>query len=244
MLKIRNLSINYHSHQVLKDIDLELEPQNVYGLIGTNGCGKTSILNAIARFIKYSGEINIDNKPIHSFGRKQLAKKIVYMRQNTNINFSYSVQEIVNMSQYSHDFSQINKEYIDKIMNVCELHDIRDKNILKLSGGQRQRVFFAKTLAQDSDIILIDEGFSSIDIYYQIKFMNYLHELSRERKKTILVVIHDINFALKSIDQVIVFDDCKVYDRGKPEKVINKKMMKDVFKVDIDISKYGIDYKI
>lgn len=243
MLEIDNLTITYDKQTILNKISITFEPGKLYGLIGINGCGKTSLLNAIAKFIDYTGEIRIESKSTRNYVRKELAKRLSYMRQNNNINFSYTVEEIVNMSQYSNNFSKKNKDYVDEIIDVCDLEELLDKNILNISGGQKQRVFFAKALAQDSDIILIDEGFSNIDIFYQIKFMEYLRKLSIEEQKTIIVVIHDINLALKTIEEVAVFNNANIYAYGKAKDVITKKMMIDVFSIDTEITHYGIDYK-
>ena len=244
MLEIKNLSIKYGQNLVLDDISLKFERGNLYGLIGVNGSGKTSILNAVLKFVHYDGEITIDDDSVKKLGRIQLAKKVSYMRQHFNINFSYSVEEILNMSRYADGFREAEGDYIKEIVEVAELEDFLNKNILEISGGERQRVFFAKTLVQDSDIILIDEGFANIDIYYQLRFINYLHELTAKRNKTVVLVIHDINFTLKAIDKVVVFNGAKIYGCGRTSKVINNKMMKDVFKVDVDVSGNGINYLI
>ena len=242
MLEFKNLSVKYGKNKVIDDVSISFERGNLYGLIGVNGSGKTSMLNSVLKFIPYKGEILIDNVSVEKMGRRELAKKVSYMRQHFSINFSYSVEEIVRMSRYVDCFEKTDDEFMKKIIEVTELEEIWDKNILQISGGQRQRVFFAKTLAQDSDIILLDEGFSNIDIYYQLKFTNYLHELAANRNKTVILVIHDINFTFKVIDQVVVFNDSNIYGYGKASDIINRKMMKDVFKVDVDVSSNGINY--
>ncbi len=245
MLEIKNLSIKYGDNLVLDDISLKFERGNLYGLLGVNGSGKTSVLNAVLKFVPFKGEITIDESSIMQLGRMQLARKVSYMRQHFNINFSYTVEEIVKMSRYSGQFHNMEDEnYLEEIIKVAELEDLWDKNILEISGGERQRTFFAKTLAQDSDIILIDEGFANIDIYYQLRFINYLRLLTEKRNKTVVLVIHDINFTLKAIDKVVVFNGAKIYGCGKTSQVINSKMMKDVFKVDVDVSGDGINYLI
>jgi iron complex transport system ATP-binding protein len=245
MLEIKNLSIKYGNNLVLDDISLKFERGNLYGLLGINGSGKTSVLNAVLKFVPFDGEITIDDSSIKKLGRMQLARKVSYMRQHFNVNFSYTVEEIVKMSRYSDGLHDIeNSDYLEEIINVAKLGDLWNKNILEISGGERQRAFFAKTLAQDSDIILIDEGFANIDIYYQLRFINYLRQLTEKRNKTVVLVIHDINFTLKAIDKVVVFNGAKIYGCGETSEVITNKMMKDVFKVDVDVSGNGINYLI
>jgi len=243
MLEVKNLSMSYGKHHVLNNINLKLKPGNLYGLIGTNGCGKTSILNAIARLAHFRGKVMISDICSKQYDRKKLASKLSYMRQDTHINFNYTVEEVVYMSQYTNGFNDENKKYIEGIMDVCELSDIKHKSILNISGGQKQRVFFAKTLAQDSDIILIDEGFSNIDIYYQIKFIKYLQWLALNKNKMIIIVIHDINFAINLIDQVIVFKDGAISHQGQTKEIVTNKMIKEVFNVDLEVSHNGIEYK-
>ena len=137
MLEIKNLSIKYGNNQVLDDISLKFERGNLYGLLGVNGSGKTSVLNAVLKFVPFDGEITIDDSSINQLGRMQLARKVSYMRQHFNINFSYTVEEIVKMSRYSDGLHDIeNSDYLEEIIEVAELKDLWDK---KHTGDKRRR---------------------------------------------------------------------------------------------------------
>lgn len=236
MLEVKDINVSYNKQTVLKNISIKFHPKVFYGIVGCNGAGKSTLLNAISRDLKLnSGEILLDGVSIQEYSQKEFAKKISYMRQNTDIKFPYTVRELVEMGRYCHTTvsKDENERIIDEKIEENDMGDYANKSLSELSGGEVQRAIFAKILAQDSDVILVDEGFSNADIFYKLKFMKQLKK-EVENGKTVIMVIHDLLLARKFCDELIVLDKQGVYDSGKSNVVLNRHTLKDVFKVNGD----------
>ncbi len=244
-MKVHNLNVIYNKNKILKDINLDFEVGNIYGIIGANGSGKSTLLNALTQLINYTGDIKIGDIDIKNMNSKTRARKISYMRQNITPRFNLNVEEYISASRYPYNDKEnliSSKSSMIKYMEICELNGFKDKNILNLSGGELQRVNYCKVLSQGADIILIDEGFSNLDIYFQIKFKKYLKDVIRKDNKIIIMVIHDINFALNYFDELIVIKNGMLYDKGSTVKVITSEMIRDVFNVESNIVENYIDF--
>ncbi|MGH4139124.1 ABC transporter ATP-binding protein [Clostridium sp.] len=236
MLKLKDINLSYGKRRILKDINAQFSPGVLYGIVGPNGTGKSTLLNVIARDLKMdSGEIYLSGQPVYKYSNKEMARKLSYMRQNTSIKFPYTVRELVGMGRYCHD----RETNIEMEQIVCEkiiendLDDFADKPLTTLSGGEVQRAVFAKILAQESDVILVDEGLSNADIFYKIKFFEQLRK-EVNKGKLVIIVIHDLFFARKFCDELLILDKKGVYAFGKSEEVLNRTTLKEVFKVQGD----------
>lgn len=239
MITVENLSCGYNGINVIKGINLEVKKGQNLSIIGPNGCGKTTLLKAIANLIDYDGEIKINKKEIKSIKRKELAKNIAFMSQSSAIYFPYTVYETVALGRYAYmnnSFSNLSKNDEEKVLSAIEnvgLLDIKDKLISELSGGQLQRVYLARTFAQDPDIILLDEPTNHLDLKCQIEILEYINKWTKENHKTIIAVLHDLNLVQMFSEEVIMINDGKIILKGKSKEVLSDKMVKEVYKIDI-----------
>jgi iron complex transport system ATP-binding protein len=248
-LKVENLKFSYDEVFELKDINLKLEKGKFYSILGPNGCGKTTLVRNILRTLnRDNGSIVVNNKSIDDLKNKELAKQISLVPQNTNIDFDFTVEDIVFMGRapYIARFSSEKEEdynIVKKAMECTDTWDFKDKSINSLSGGERQRVIIARAIAQNTDIIVLDEPISNLDIHHQIETLNYIKKLNVENDITVLGVFHDLNLAIAYSDLLIVMKDGEVYSKGKPEDIINEKLMKDVYQINVHIMKNPVNGK-
>ncbi len=241
ILEINGLGISFGQQEILKDVNFSLARGGLHGLLGSNGCGKTSILNAIVRLIPHEGTIRIDGRRTDTFSRKLLARHVAYMRQQQHHQFDLSVAEVVALGQFAH--GGIDPRKIESVLYESDLLELKDRPMTELSGGQKQRVFYAKTLAQESELILIDEGLSNADIYYQLKFLQALKQKTREEGKTILMVLHDLQLAHQFCDDLTVLHEGSLHQSGPADEVMTDAMIRRVFRVRASVQARGIRYE-
>jgi len=235
MITIKDLDVNHGNEEILKNINLGFKKGKLYGILGPNGAGKSTLFKAITNQIKLkNGTINIDDREARSYKVQELAQKISLMSQNFDMKFPYTVTEIVAMGRYSYSGGSLNeedKEAIKESIAEAKLDELKDRDVNKLSGGEKQRVLFGKTLCQGTDTILIDEGFSSMDIYYQIEFIKLLKEKTVKECKLIIFIMHDLTLARKYCDEIVILKDGRVYDSGTSREVLNDKSLYEVFRI-------------
>lgn len=235
MIKLSNVNIGYNKKTILNDVNLSLEKGKLYGILGPNGAGKSTLLKAISRDISLQkGSIYINGICHKEYDDIEFAKKVSYMRQRIKNTFPFKVKEIVTMGRYCHHYGNPNsndEKVINYYLDLNNLIDFKNKSITELSGGELQRVLFSKTLSQDSDCILIDEGMSNADLHYKIKFMENLKK-EVKKDKLIICVLHDLNLARRFCDELIILNDNEVKHNGISKEVLNREVLKSVFKVD------------
>ncbi|GAA0293104.1 iron complex transport system ATP-binding protein [Gracilibacillus halotolerans] len=239
MISIHNLYVNFGNRSILKNIELNIYRGKFYGLIGPNGSGKTTLLKTIAKLLPYQqGSIEITEKKQKSFNQKELAKTLSYVPQDTNIDFDFQVKDIVAMGRHAHQHylnrNQSNEEIIRKAMIETDTYRFYEHSILNLSGGQRQLVFIAKALAQDTPIILLDEPISALDIYYQLRILKLLQQLSKQGK-TVVIVLHDLNLAARFCEKLILLKDGAVEVAGNCNAVLTQKTLKNTYQIDASV---------
>lgn len=240
-LDVKNLSFSYDKKQILKGIDLSFYKGKFYSIIGPNGSGKSTFIKNISRIIEPNRRsIFIDNEDICTFNNKKLARLIAVIPQNISIDYDFSVFDIVMMgrSPYKGRFNEFDAEderIVEKYMRVTDTWRLKDKLITELSGGEAQRVIAARALSQETDIILLDEPTSHLDIQYQIEFLNIFKKLRNE--KIIITVLHDLNLASIFSDEVVLIESGKVAAIGSPEEVITKENIKSVYNISVEILK-------
>lgn len=246
MLSLKNVSAGYNGYDVISNISLNVQKGENLCIIGPNGCGKTTLIKAIAGLIPHKGTIKIDNTNLSSMKRKDVAKNIAVMSQISSIYFSYTVYETVLLGRYLHMKERAfkeptlkDKEYADKCLKAVDLLSIKNKQINTLSGGQLQRVYLARTLAQEPSIILLDEPTNHLDLKNQAELIDFLKDWSKEDNHTVIGVLHDLNLAMKLADTVLLLDKGNVAAYGKTEDVISSRMINDVY--DMDVARYMVD---
>ncbi|MBU0279273.1 ABC transporter ATP-binding protein [Gemella sp. zg-1178] len=244
IIEIKNLSFSYKKNKsILKNISTEIEKNKITSIIGRNACGKSTLLEIIAASKNnFTGQILIDKKNIKDFSKKELAKKISLVFQKNIAPSQLSVYETVSYGRLTHKkniFSQntkIDLEKINRALMATDLIDLKDELVENLSGGQIQRVFIAMALAQDTEILLLDEPTSYLDIKYQKEIMKLIKKLNKEYEKTIVMVLHDINQALKYSDNIIAIADGKVVKNDKASNFYDENFLSELYGLEINIS--------
>lgn len=239
MVDIKNVFKLYNQKKVIEDVSLQIEKGTITSFIGPNGAGKSTLISMISRLIaKDDGSISIDGQDILKTKNNELAKKISILKQSNAINLKLTVRELISFGRFPYSQGKLKKsdvEKIDEAIDYMELREMQDKYLDELSGGQRQRAHIAMVIAQDTEYILLDEPLNNLDMRHSVQIMKTLRRLVNELGKTILIVIHDINFASCYSDQIVALKDGKIVKQGPTCEVIDKCVLKDIYDMDIDI---------
>lgn len=239
MLEIKNITKLYGKSKVLDNVTCSIEKNKFTSFIGSNGAGKSTLLNIMARTLKYDlGDIIIDGKSQKDYKTENLATKIAILSQSNNINIRLTVRELVSFGRYPYSKGKLTKEDKEKVnesLSYIGILDLADRFLDELSGGQVQMAYIAMVIAQDTDYIFLDEPLNNLDMNHSVKIMKVLRKLVKEKNKTVVVVIHDINFVSVYADNVIALKSGNVVVQGKNEEVITKEILRDIYSLDMDI---------
>lgn len=240
MLRLVNVKCGYNETEVIKGVSFHVNKGEKVCIIGPNGCGKTTLLKAIAGLIKSKGEIYLLGTPIRKMKRSEIASKVAILRQNESVYFSYTVYETVLLGRYLHIKGGIfggptkyDKDIVLECLDKVGLADLKDRQINTLSGGQLQRVFLAKALAQEPSLILLDEPTNHLDLKYQIELVEYLKQWTQKDGHTVIGVLHDINLAMHFADKILLLSDGKIAQYGYINKFIDGKLLEEAYHMDI-----------
>ncbi len=238
-MKIKAINKNYGEKHVVKDVTFQLPRGKVISLIGPNGAGKSTVLNIITRLIAQdSGKVNIEDKDLQEWKSKELAKKLAILTQTNNIQMKLTVKELVSFGRFPYSGSNLTKEDDEKVemaINYMELGEFTDRFIDELSGGQLQRAYIAMVIAQDTEFVFLDEPTNNLDIYHSSNLMKLVRRLSEELGKTVILVLHEINFASAYSDYIAAFKDGELYRFGEVTEIMTKDVLKDLYNVEFDI---------
>lgn len=239
----KNLNISYGKVNIVEDLNLEIPKGKITTIIGANGCGKSTILKTIGRIITpKNGNIYVNGKDVHKENPKNIAKEMAILPQSPQAPSGLTVEELVAYGRFPHQngFKKANKDDIDIIswaMKVTGILEFRDRSLDDLSGGQRQRAFIAMALAQDTDILLLDEPTTYLDLAHQLEILKLLETLNKEQNKTIVMVIHELNNAARFADYMIGIKKGKVVCNGSAHEVMTTDNLKRIFNIDAQIVK-------
>ncbi|MDR1127845.1 MAG: ABC transporter ATP-binding protein [Treponema sp.] len=239
MLEIRNLYCGYGGGDVIRDISLKAGRGEILCIAGPNGCGKTTLLKAIAHILGYRGSISVDSREVSSFSRRALARKIAVMSQGQEIYFPFTVADTVALGRYAHSekyipsLSRKDRDLVAEALEKLGLSGGKDSMINELSGGQLQRVFLARTLVQDPEIILLDEPTNHLDLKYQVELLRGLTDWVRENNRTVIAVLHDLNLARSFADTIALMRDGELAAGGSPAAVLGRETLKSVYGMDV-----------
>lgn len=243
MVEVKNVSKHYGNKNVVDQVSVTVAKGSITSFIGPNGAGKSTLLSMISRLIgSDEGEILIDGQDISRTKSEELAKKISILKQTNDVNIRLTVKELVSFGRFPYSQGRLTKEdreIVEQAMAYMNLEDMKDKHIDLLSGGQRQRAFIAMILAQDTEYILLDEPLNNLDMKHSVQIMKTLRRLVDELDKTILVVLHDINFASCYSDFIVAMKDGKMLKQGTADEMIDSSVLKELYGMDIPIQQIG-----
>ncbi|ANB58331.1 ABC transporter family protein [Anoxybacillus sp. B7M1] len=240
-LYTNELSIGYNERLIVKNLSIQIPDQKITTIIGPNGCGKSTLLKALTRIIApQAGTVILDGKQITSENTKILARKMAILPQTPESPGGLTVGELVSYGRfpYQKGFGRLTKkdyEVIDWALEVTGTKDFKFRSVDALSGGQRQRVWIAMALAQETDIIFLDEPTTYLDMAHQLEVLELLQKLNEEQKRTIVMVLHDLNQAARFADYIIALKDGEIVKAGSCEEVITRDVLKQVFHIDAEI---------
>ncbi len=244
IIEIQDLKYEINNKLILDDICLKVKEGELVGLIGPNGAGKTTLLKCLNGIYKAEGTVKINGKLINQMTSKGLAEKVALMHQNTQIGFPFPAREVVLMGRYPY-LKRMQRESKEdykiarKNMEYTDTEKLEDCVINEMSGGERQRVLFAKTLTQETDIILLDEPTASLDITYQEQIFKYSRELS-EQGKTVVAAMHDLKIAAKYCTRLVLMNNGRIVADGSPEEVLTSQNLSCVYGVNALVYKNRI----
>lgn len=241
MVDVRNVSKVYGNKAVVKNVSVKIPRGKITSFIGPNGAGKSTLLSMISRLIsRDEGEIFIDDKELSKYKSEMLAKKISILKQSNNINLRLTIRELVSFGRFPYSQGRLSKKdwkYVDEAIAYLELDDIQNKYIDQLSGGQRQRAYIAMVLAQNTDYILLDEPLNNLDMKHSVQIMKILRKLVDELGKTIVIVIHDINFASCYSDHIVALKGGEIVKQGSTGEIMNEAVLENIYDMEMDIQK-------
>ena len=239
MIEIKNIFKKYKDRNVVDNVSFNIEKGKITSFIGPNGAGKSTVLGIVTRLISGDGgDIVIEGKNLSDYHTKELAKKIAILKQSNNISLKLTIRELVGFGRFPHSQGNLNAEdekYIDEAIEYMKLTDIQDKYLDELSGGQRQRAYIAMVIAQNSDYIFLDEPLNNLDMKHSVEIMKTLRKLCDELNKTVVIVIHDINFASCYSDYIVALKDGKLVKNGLVEETIKKEELENIYEIDFHI---------
>src|SRR6056297_2468414 len=241
MLKLKGIDFSYGEQQILHQINFHLKENEFIGIIGPNGSGKSTLLKNISKLLSPdSGYIYLDKGLLNEYSYKELARKMAVVPQDTEINFNFSVYDLVMMGRnpYQDRWGRVTETDKNKVEEALELTDtkkFKDKSIQKLSGGERQRVIIARAIVQEPELLLLDEPTASLDINYQRNIFDLISDLNDELEMSVLAVSHDLNLISQYCERLILLNKGKIHSIGEVEEVITKENISEVYNTDVDI---------
>ena len=241
-LEIKELFFSYGKKEVLKNINISIKPGSFISIIGPNGSGKSTLLKIISTYLKpQKGNILLDSNKIQMYSRRDISKRISVVPQNTSLEFDFKVKDIVLMGRHPYidrfkGESKDDMEVSGKAMRYTNTMKLSHRMFSELSGGEKQRVILAQALAQEPEILLLDEPVSHLDLQHQVEILDLIKRMSTQENLTIISVLHDLNMASAYSDYIIMLKDGSILHEGKPETILNRKNIAEVFNINVHIN--------
>ena len=236
---VKELTKKYDGKAVVDGVSFDIPKRSVISMIGPNGAGKSTVLNILSRLIaRDSGLVDFEGQDISRCKSKELAKRLAILTQTNNIQMKLTVRELVTFGRFPYSGNHTTPEdeaIVDQAIDYMELREFEDRFIDELSGGQRQRAYIAMVIAQDTEYVLLDEPTNNLDIYHATNMMKTVRRLCDELGKTVILVLHEINYAAFYSDYICAFLDGKIAKFGTVEEVMTKETLSSIYKVDFEI---------
>ncbi|CUP76155.1 MAG: ABC transporter ATP-binding protein [Turicibacter sp.] len=247
MIEVKNISKKYGSKAVVNNVSFQIKRGKITSFIGPNGAGKSTVLGMMSRLLKKdSGEVFIDGKEISKWDTKELSKVMGILKQSNHLNVRLTIRDLVAFGRFPHSQGNLTAEdqvKIDEALAYMQLQDIQHKFLDELSGGQRQRAFIGMVLAQDTDYIFLDEPLNNLDMKHSVQIMKMLRRITDELGKTVVIVIHDINFASCYSDEIIALQDGEIAVTGTVNEIMQASTLSKLYDMDFNVQEIN-DKKI
>jgi len=235
-LKLENFSSGYNNNVVVSNINLSVNSGEWLGVIGPNGSGKSTLIKGILRIIRsLEGNIYLKNKDIKFFSNKKISQTISFLPQQLNSNLMLTVRQLVALGRspykefWEFDLNKNDHEKINHSLNLVDMYDFKDKLINQISGGQLQRAYLALALAQEPEILILDEPTNALDLKYQIKLLEIIKHLKLNSNISVITILHDLNLAARYSDKIIALKNGQSFGYGSINELINEKFIKNIF---------------
>lgn len=236
---VNKLTKKYDGKTVVDEVSFEIPKGKVISLIGPNGAGKSTVMGIISRLIgRDGGDVKFEGKDISHWKSKDLSKRLAILTQSNNVQMKLTVRELIAFGRFPYSGGRLtdeDKEIIDKAIEYMELEEFEDQFIDELSGGQRQRAYIAMVIAQDTEYVLLDEPTNNLDIYHATNMMKIVRRLCDELGKTVILVLHEINYAAFYSDYICAFKNGKIAKYGTVREVMTKETLSEIYDVDFEI---------
>ena len=239
MLKTEHVSVCYGEKTAVDNISFQVQAGEWWTLAGPNGAGKTSLAEALTRGVKYTGRIFLDGKDITEYKARAFAKKVGILSQINTVMYGYTVREVAEMGRYAHREGFLRgqdpdgTEKVNRALELTGLEELRDRNMLTLSGGEIQRVFLAQVLAQDPEILILDEPANHLDLLFQKQFFDMIQRWLEETGRAVITVMHDLSLARKYGSHALLLDRGRCAGQGKASEVLTPEALQSVYGMDV-----------
>ena len=242
IINIEKLNYSYGKKEVLKELSLNIDENKLTGIIGPNGCGKSTLAKNIIRYINGKFEyFKIMDIDIRQLSHKKIAQLISYIPQKSTIISNISVFDYVLLGRFPllknswDNYSEKDYEIVENNISLLNIEELRDRNVETLSGGELQKALLARALAQEAKILLLDEPTSALDLNNAVEFMKILKNISMKKEISVIIIIHDLNLASLFCDSLIILKDGRFIEKGSPKEVINEENIKSVYNLDCKV---------
>ncbi len=239
MIQVKELSKYFGKKPVIQDVSVDVAPGKITSFIGPNGAGKSTLLSMVSRLLNAdTGEVLLDKSDVRRWKSDDFAKRVSILKQSNYMNVRLTIRELVSFGRFPYSKGNLKPEdelKVDEAIQYMNLEDIQHNYLDELSGGQRQRAFIAMVIAQDTDYILLDEPLNNLDMKHSVQIMKILRKLVDELGKTVVIVLHDINFASVYSDHIVALKDGRVVKDGPTNDIINSDALKEIYDMDIPV---------
>ncbi|MCY7494088.1 ABC transporter ATP-binding protein [Bacillus safensis] len=241
-ISTEGLSLGYGETMIIDELNVSIPKGEITVFIGSNGCGKSTLLRSLARLMKpMGGSVLLEGHSIAKLPTKEVAKQLAILPQGPEAPEGLTVHQLVKQGRYPYQnwlkqWSKQDEEAVNRALKSTKMEDLADRTVDSLSGGQRQRAWIAITLAQETDIILLDEPTTYLDMTHQIEILDLLFDLNEKEQRTIVMVLHDLNLACRYAHHLVAIKDKSIYAEGRPETVINCDLVKNVFDMNCQVT--------
>ncbi|MGG0642390.1 Iron(3+)-hydroxamate import ATP-binding protein FhuC [Lysinibacillus sphaericus] len=239
MIQVRELTKAYGNKAVVEKVSVDIHPGKITSFIGPNGAGKSTLLSMVSRLLDAdTGEVLVDNNNVKKMKSNDFSKRVSILKQSNFMNVRLTIRELVSFGRFPHSKGRLQAEdiqIVNQALDYMDLMSMQHMYLEELSGGQRQRAFIAMVIAQDTDYILLDEPLNNLDMKHSVQIMKILRRLVDELGKTVVIVLHDINFASVYSDRIVALKEGRVVKDGPTNDIINSESLREIYDMDIPI---------